>query len=66
MVRYSTENPENWRTIACLPKQRGCRRGARGCKDHLMVYKAILEDEHQAQKNLSDVETNLKVKYGKI
>ncbi|CAK1600950.1 unnamed protein product [Parnassius mnemosyne] len=34
-------------------EQRGCRRGARGCKDHLMVNKAILEDAHQAQKNLS-------------
>lgn len=74
-----TENPKNWRPIACLPsmyklltsvlanvlynhcssnnimaaEQRGCRRGARGCKDHLMVNKAILEDAHTSQKNLS-------------
>ncbi|CAH0732035.1 unnamed protein product, partial [Brenthis ino] len=74
-----TENPKNWRPIACLPsmyklltsilsdqlyahclgnnimapEQRGCRRGARGCKDHLMLNKAILEDAHEAQKNLS-------------
>ena len=34
-------------------EQRGCRRGALGCKDHLMVNKAILEDAHQSQKNLS-------------
>ncbi|XP_037303411.1 uncharacterized protein LOC119193790 [Manduca sexta] len=34
-------------------EQRGCRRGAKGCKDHLMVNKAILEDAHQMQKNLS-------------
>ena len=74
-----TEEPKNWRPIACLPsmyklltsiladqlynhcaannimapEQRGCRRGARGCKDHLMVNKAILEDAHKSQKNLS-------------
>nr|XP_037866951.1 uncharacterized protein LOC119628520 [Bombyx mori] len=35
------------------PEQRGCRRRARGCKDHLMINKAILEDAHQCQKNLS-------------
>lgn len=35
------------------PEQRGCRRGARGCKDHLMINKAILEDAHKCQKNLS-------------
>ncbi|XP_045455099.1 uncharacterized protein LOC123664624 [Melitaea cinxia] len=75
----NTEDPKNWRPIACLPsmyklltsvlanvlynhchknniiseEQRGCRRGVRGCKDHLMVNKAILEDAHQSQKNLS-------------
>ncbi|CAH2099489.1 unnamed protein product [Euphydryas editha] len=75
----NTEDPKNWRPIACLPsmyklltsvlanvlyshcqenniiavEQRGCRRGARGCKDHLMVNKAILEDAHQNQRNLS-------------
>lgn len=35
------------------PEQRGCRRNVRGCKDHLMINKAILEDAHQSQKNLS-------------
>lgn len=35
------------------PEQRGCRRRARVCKDHLMINKAILEDAHQCQKNLS-------------
>ncbi|CAH2106948.1 unnamed protein product [Euphydryas editha] len=75
----NTEDPKNWRPIACLPsmyklltsvlanvlyshchennimaeEQRGCRRGVRGCKDHLMVNKAILEDAHQSQRNLS-------------
>ena len=34
-------------------EQRGCRRGVRGCKDHLMINKAILEDAHLSQKNLS-------------
>lgn len=76
----NTEEPKNWRPIACLPtmyklltsvisnelysrhcdkneilepEQRGCRRRARGCKDHLMINKAILEDAHQCKKNLS-------------
>lgn len=74
-----TQNPKNWRPIACLPtmyklltsvianelyrhcesnniiapEQRGCRRRARGCKDHLMINKSILEDAHTSKKNLS-------------
>ncbi|CAH2093004.1 unnamed protein product [Euphydryas editha] len=74
-----TDNPRNWRPIACLPtmykiltsiiaeelytyceqhkiiavEQRGCRRGTRGCKDHLMLNKSILEDAYYAKKNLS-------------
>ncbi|KAG6456631.1 uncharacterized protein LOC119190438 [Manduca sexta] len=35
------------------PEQRGCRRRVRGCKDHLMINKSILEDAHKCQKNLS-------------
>ncbi|XP_067129392.1 uncharacterized protein [Centruroides vittatus] len=88
----NTEDPENWRPIACLPsmyklltailadvlygcchengiiaeEQRGCRRRTRGCKDHLMVNKAILEDAHQSQKNLSMAWTDYQKAYDSV
>ncbi len=74
-----TENPKNWRPIACLPTmykiltaviseeisehcnknniitdyQRGCKKGARGCQDHLLLNRYILEDASKNNKNLS-------------
>src|SRR6266550_4391650 len=74
-----TENPKNWRPIACLPTiykiltsviaeeirdhcsknkiltdyQRGCKKGARGCQDQLLLNRYILEDANKNSKNLS-------------
>ena len=37
-----------------LPKeQKGCRRGSYGCKDQLLINKAIIEDAKKRKKNLS-------------
>ena len=37
-----------------LPKeQKGCRRGSYGCKDQLLINKAIIEDAKKKKKNLS-------------
>lgn len=74
-----TENPKNWRPIACLPTvykiltaaiaeeirehcsknniltdfQRGCKKGARGCQDQLLLNRGVLDDAHKNSKNLS-------------
>ena len=66
----STENPNNYRPVTCLPtvyklitsvinrrmqkymddenliqkkEQKGCYRGSKGCKDQLIISKAILQ-----------------------
>lgn len=35
------------------PEQKGCRKGARGCKDQLLVSKMIIEDAKKRKKTLS-------------
>ena len=34
-------------------EQKGCRRGSYGCKDQLLINKAIIEDAKKRKKNLS-------------
>jgi flavorubredoxin len=39
-----------------IPKeQKGCRRGTKGCKDQLLISKAILQECKRRKKNLSMV-----------
>ena len=48
-----------------LPKeQKGCRRGSYGCKDQLLINKAIIEDAKK-RKNLSTVWIDYKHRHAK-
>ena len=50
-----------------LPKeQRGCCRGTKGCKDHLLLSKALVQDCKRKKRNLSMAWIDYQKAFGKV
>ena len=46
--------------------QRGCKKGAKGCKDQLMLDRCITEDASENEKNLSVAQIDYQKAYNSI